>query len=241
MNFNFQNLKLSFLELIYYKTHLYVFYRRLKNQKRYNDKFIISIGNLSAGGTGKTPFTIFLAEFLMQYNKKVLICLRGYKGNFKNHLLVANEGKVFTESFISGDEAFLIATKLIRKKYKNFKVVCGKHRDQLIEIYGNDSDAVLLDDAFQNPSVHRNLDIVLIDTFDHPQRIKLLPKGRYREPVSALERSDIIILTKVMQNPENAFLWKELIQSLKKPIFFSNHRFINIDPPLNDKNIIAVC
>ncbi len=240
MNYNSPN-QLSFLEKIYFNIHQIVYNYRLSKQFIFDDKIILSIGNLSTGGTGKTPLCIFLGEYFLKKKHNVLICLRGYKGNFKDYLLVSENGKILTTPYLSGDEAYLIAYKLIKKNYKNFKVVCGKNRKELITRFGNDCDIILLDDGFQNPSVFKNIEITLIDTNDDPLQIKLLPLGTYREPISALERSDIILLTRAKENPENLQKWKSILDALDYKYFFSNHRFIQFEPELHKKEIIAIC
>lgn len=240
MNYNFPEKQYSLLEKIYLYFHKKVFENRLKKQIYLDDKFIISIGNITTGGTGKTPLTIFLADYFLKLNKKVLICLRGYKGSFKGDLLVSDKGKIFTTPYISGDEPYLIAFKLIEKQHTNFKVACGKKRQNLIEKYGKDCDIILLDDAFQNPLIARNKDIVLIDVNDNPDNIKLIPIGKYREPIEALLRADIIVLTRIKENQENLKKWEAIINKLNKAYFKSEHIKEDIIPPLKDKNVILI-
>lgn len=241
MNYNSLN-QLSLIEKIYLNLHQIVYQYRLSKQTIFENKIVISIGNLSMGGTGKTPLTIFLSEYFLKKKHRILICLRGYKGNFKDLLLVSENGKILTTPYISGDEAYLIAYKLIKKNYKDFKVVCGKNKEKLIARFGTDCDIILLDDAFQNPSVYKNIEIVLIDTNDDPSKIKLLPMGNYREPISALQRTDIILLTRIQENQNNFYKWKSILDRFNYKYFLSNHKYIQIEPKLNhQKEIIAVC
>jgi len=233
--------KLTLLEKFYLFLHKKVYEYRFKNQVHFKEKYIISVGNLSSGGTGKTPLTILLAQHFLEQDKSVLICLRGYKGTFKDDLLVCEQGKILTTSIVSGDEAYLIAFKLIENKYKKFKVVCGKKRDILIEKYGKDCDIVVLDDAFQNPTVARNKDIVLIDVNDDPEKVRLIPLGRYREPIDALQRADVILLTRAKENPENLEKWQSILNDFKKPYFISEHIKEEIIPPLLEKDVVLVC
>lgn len=240
MNYNFLN-NISILEKTYLYLHNKVYQYRLKNQKAFTEKIIISIGNLSTGGTGKTPLTIFLADYFLKKNHKILICTRGYKGNYKGNLLVSENGKILTTTYISGDEAYLIAYKLIEKNHKNFRVVCGKNKSELIQNFGNGYDIVIIDDGLQNPSVFKNIEITLIDSTDDPDKIRLIPVGKYRETFSALTRSNIVILTKTDQNPNYIEKWKSIILNYSNKIFLSNHKMIAIKPKLNSKEIIAVC
>jgi len=233
--------KLTLLEKFYFFLHKKVYEYRLKNQVHFEGKYIISVGNLSAGGTGKTPLTILLAQYFLEQDKSVLICLRGYKGTFKDNLVVSEQGKILTTSIVSGDEAYLIAFKLIENKYKNFKVVCGKKREVLVEKYGKDCDIVILDDAFQNPTVARDKDIVLIDVNDDPDNIRLIPLGRYREPIEALQRADAILLTRAKENPKNLEKWQSILKEFQKPYFISEHIKEEIVPPLVEKDVVLVC
>ncbi|MFN3604481.1 MAG: tetraacyldisaccharide 4'-kinase [Leptonema sp. (in: bacteria)] len=240
MNYNFRK-KLSVLEKIYLLLHQKIFDYRLSQQSYFEDKIIISIGNLSLGGTGKTPLAIFLADYFLKKGNQVLICLRGYKGNFKDELLVCENGKILTTPYMSGDEAYLVSYKLLEKNHKNFKVVCGKNKKNLIQRFGINCNLVIFDDAFQNPSIYKNLEITLLDTTDDPKNIKLLPIGKYREPIEALHRSDIILLTRTNENPENVVSWKAILNNFSIQYFLSIPKMISIKPKLEKKEIIAVC
>lgn len=241
MNYNSRHRKMSILERIYLYLHKKVFFYRLSQQKHFNDKFIISIGNLTTGGTGKTPLTILLSEYFLKQNEKVLICLRGYKGSFKGDLLVAEKGKILTTSYISGDEPYLIAFKLIEKGYQDFKVAIGKKREELIHKYGEDCNIVILDDAFQNPSIEKDSDIVLIDINDDPDKIQLIPLGKYREPLSALERADLVVLTRINEHIENLKKWELILKEINVPYFTSKHIKDKIVPDLKEKEVVLVC
>ncbi|MCS7206271.1 MAG: tetraacyldisaccharide 4'-kinase [Leptospiraceae bacterium] len=231
----------TFLERLYLRLHRWKYHHRKKNQAIFHDKFVISIGNLTTGGTGKTPLTIFLSEFFLKRGFSVLIVHRGYKGKFSGELLVSSDGKIHVSSFVSGDEAYLIAHQLLEKNYKNFKVVCGKNRKKLISDYGNDAQIVILDDAFQNPSVYRNWDVVLLDTTISPMKYKLLPLGRFREPLDELSRADVIFLTRKNEKPNDFDFWFELSKGFQKPIFFSEVRLHAIEPELQQKEVLVVC
>lgn len=242
MIYNFHDkLKLSLLESIYYYLHKKIFEYRLQNQIHFEKKFIISIGNLTTGGTGKTPLVIYLADHLLKKKHNVLVCLRGYKGTFKEELLVADNGQILTTPYISGDEAYLIALKLKEKNHKNFRIACGKNRSNLIRKYGENFDIVILDDAFQNPKVYRNLDIITIDVTVPPDKIHLIPKGKFREPLNAITRANVVVFTRTMENPEHLKQWETIVKFYQKPYFLSNHIQEDNLPLLKQKEIIAVC
>jgi tetraacyldisaccharide 4'-kinase len=145
---------------------------------------VISIGNLSAGGSGKTPFVILLGELLKARNIKFDVLSRGYGRDSKGVLLVDPGG--LPQEF--GDEPLLIARKL------EVPVIVGESRYAAGRFAESrfGPQLHLLDDAFQHRSLARDFDIVLITPQDANDR--LLPAGRLREPLHALRRADAIVL-----------------------------------------------
>jgi tetraacyldisaccharide 4'-kinase len=165
---------------------------------------VISIGNLSVGGTGKTPLVIWLAEKLLAQGQRVAILTRGYRGTAG-----------------SSDEV-----ELMRSRLQN-RVIFGVGKDRFAEGQRIEShqaiDIFLLDDAFQYLELARDLDIVLMDA-SRPMAQPLLPAGPMREPLSALARAGIIIFTRT----ENTAGAKEAIQRLSNlPIFAASTRLIS--------------
>lgn len=151
---------------------------------------VICIGNISVGGTGKTPHTEYLVSLLKdRYNVAVLS--RGYKRKTKGFLL-ANENSNAREI---GDEP-----KQIKDKFKNITVAVDEDRchgiDKLLETGEKRPDIILLDDAFQHRYVKPGLSILLTSYDKIITEDCLLPAGRLREQVSGIERADIIIVTK---------------------------------------------
>ncbi|MCS7150262.1 MAG: tetraacyldisaccharide 4'-kinase [Caldimicrobium sp.] len=153
---------------------------------------VISIGNLSCGGTGKTTLTRYLAEKLSQ-TLKVGILLRGYKRKTIGYREVLSRGELRASLEEAGDEAYLLAY-LFRGHHKVSVSVCedrvvgGEKMCEDLEI-----EVLLLDDAFQHRRIHRDLDMVLIKKQDLSD--KLLPFGRLREPLTSLKRAQALILT----------------------------------------------
>lgn len=124
---------------------------------------VISIGNLVSGGSGKTPFCIYLAGLLRDSGFRVAISHRGYKGRLENTpALVSDRHQILCETNEAGDEAYLIA-----KRLPAIPVAVGKQRvaavSLLLAAYP-DLDFVLLDDAFQHLDIARDLDIVCFDS-----------------------------------------------------------------------------
>ncbi|HVS75039.1 MAG TPA: tetraacyldisaccharide 4'-kinase [Candidatus Acidoferrales bacterium] len=137
---------------------------------------VISVGNLTVGGTGKTPMILWLAEKLLKKGKRVAILSRGYKG-----------------SGGTSDEVALLRSRL------DGRVVFGIGRDRFAEgkrLEEQGVDVFLLDDGFQHLSLARDVDIVLVDATRPLGMEAVLPAGRLREPLSALNRADIVVMTR---------------------------------------------
>lgn len=170
---------------------LAVFLRTTFHKKGYRPKaYTISVGNIVAGGTGKTPFTIFLAKQLIQQcpvGNSLGIILRGYKAECEH----ADTPYIFQKEApvaIVGDEACLIA-----KNVPEAKIFCGKNKAKSAECA--DVDMLIIDDGMQHLALERDLEIVLLDGLNPFGYGHLLPRGLLREPISALKRADLIIIT----------------------------------------------
>ena len=165
----------------------------------YRSRFpVISVGNITTGGTGKTPFVLYLTKMVIKKGLRPLIISRGYKRS-SSGLFFFNWG-VLKKSNLGadfvGDEPFLIS-----KKFPDVDIIVNKDRVSAVkfaENLGVSYDVIILDDAFQHRSIYRDLDIVLINTNqDHKS---LLPKGLLREPYKNISRADCVVLTK--NNPK---------------------------------------
>ncbi|MFW2331455.1 MAG: tetraacyldisaccharide 4'-kinase [Nitrospinota bacterium] len=151
--------------------------------------FIISVGSIAFGGSGKTPITAYIARILIRSNYKVAILARGYKTKIRKPLIVSDYSSILLSPPDAPDEPFLLAKNL------NVPVVCTPKRiigAKLIERKFQ-SECIILDDGFQHRSIHRDLNILTIDINDIFNS-NLLPLGPLREPVANLKRADIIIL-----------------------------------------------
>jgi tetraacyldisaccharide 4'-kinase len=146
---------------------------------------VVSVGNLSVGGSGKTPFVILLGELLKTRGIRFDVLSRGYGRQTRGVLLVDPAGS--SRDF--GDEPLLIARRL------EIPVVLGENRYQagILAEKKFGSQLHLLDDGFQHRALARDFDIVLVTAED--ARDQLLPAGRLREPAGALHRADAIVLT----------------------------------------------
>ncbi len=151
---------------------------------------VISVGNIEAGGTGKTPFTIGLASELIKRGHKVAIVTRGYRGQLKGaHIVSAHH----TAAEV-GDEPLLMARYAPVIKSPDRVEGAWLAHEQL------GSEIVILDDGFQHRRIRRDLDIVLISKDNN----HMIPRGSLREPASGLERADFIVHTKESQGSPRA-------------------------------------
>lgn len=162
-------------------------------------KPVISIGNITAGGTGKTPFTIFTAKHYLRKGKTVGIIARGYKRKSKDIFIVSNGNEINENASQSGDELILISKELIKNFKGKFFTAAGADRikasNELINTFN--PDIIILDDAFQHRKIFRDIDIVLLDAEDFnnskfPDNLSL-PSGKMRESISGYSRADLII------------------------------------------------
>jgi tetraacyldisaccharide 4'-kinase len=162
---------------------------------------VISIGNLTVGGTGKTPVVEKLARDLTERGRRVAILSRGYKsvrrrqsGKQVSPVRVVSEGgALLLDSKTAGDEPFMLANNLrgVAVVVEKDRVSCGRHA---ISTFG--SDLLILDDGLQYLRLHRRFDLVLIDREAPFGNEYLLPRGTLREPPEHLRRATHILITK---------------------------------------------
>lgn len=156
---------------------------------------IISIGNLTFGGTGKTPLTLWLADYLYKKkSKKVMILTRGYRSKFENKCgIIESRKEIIPEIDDYGDEALIFARNL-----EDAVIVVGKNRSQ--NLHNNFTkflpDVVLLDDGHQHLKLKRNANIVLFDATLPLDQYRLAPLGYMREGFHALKDADLIVIGK---------------------------------------------
>ncbi len=156
---------------------------------------VISIGNLSLGGTGKTPFVIMLGKHLAENKLRIGIIGKGYRRKSNGELLISDGKEIKTPPEKAGDEMFLIAQKLnVPILVHKEKYLAAKSLERKFNL-----DCIIIDDGFQHRKLHRDIDIVLLDekTLSSPY---LIPKGRLREPISSLNRADVICLMDINED-----------------------------------------
>jgi len=159
---------------------------------------VISIGNITVGGTGKTPTAQRLAAFIHEQGYKVAVLNRGYRAKWRGEVGIVSDGqRILMNATDSGDEAYLLA-----KNLPGIPVIIGRKRAitgrYAVENLG--IEVLVLDDGFQHWQLARDLDIVLIDTITAFGNNQMLPRGILREPLRHLKRAHTFLLTKVDQS-----------------------------------------
>lgn len=163
---------------------------------------VISLGNITVGGTGKTPTAQVLASTIRDMGYRVVILNRGYRANWKGQVGLVSDGhKIYMTANEAGDEAFLLA-----KNLPGVSVVIGKNRSTTGEyaVKRLNAEVIILDDGYQHWRLDRDLDIVLIDTLNVFGNNFLLPRGTLREPLMNLDRANVFLLTKADQSTDDA-------------------------------------
>lgn len=162
---------------------------------------VISAGNITAGGTGKTPCIMALAEMLQKKGRHPAILTRGYRGGAeKKGAVVSNRERVLLSPLEAGDEPYLMAVRL-----PGVPVIAGRDRVRSArEAEAMGADVLLLDDGFQYWKLSRDLDLVLVDCTNPFGGGHVLPRGLLREPLEHMNRAGVIILTKCDQVSRDA-------------------------------------
>ena len=189
---------------------------------------VISVGNITVGGTGKTPHVEYLVR-LLKDQAKVAVLSRGYKRKTSGFVLADNNATVRS----IGDEPFQMKTK-----FPNVTVAVDRKRTRGIEKltsgdYVKDIDVILLDDAFQHRYVKPGINILLVDYHRLIIYDKLLPAGRLREPIESKNRADIVIVTKCpkdLKPMEFRVITKAMSLYPYQQLFFSTHEFEALRP-----------
>lgn len=165
--------------------------------------YVISVGNLTTGGVGKTPVVSKLAKYFIQKGEKVVIISRGYGGKLSNKQInVISDGKdIFCNARLAGDEPFWLA-----ENTKGAVVITSKNRVEAAKYAVKKYDAakIILDDGFQHRKLYRDLDVVLVDSEKLYGNEQLLPAGPLREGKEDFKRVDRIVVVSKNVNHERA-------------------------------------
>lgn len=198
-------------DLLKFCSYFYGFGSRLKNflydkkiiKPKKVDAFVISVGNMTTGGVGKTPVVSEIAKYLISQGRKVAIVSRGYGGHLSNRSInmISDGAMIYFDAVDAGDEPYWLAENTpgcyvftCRNRY-----MASKHA---VEKFG--VEIIILDDGFQHRKLHRDLDIVLMDSVKGFGNECLLPAGPLREGPEALERIDKFVVVSKNTNHEVA-------------------------------------
>jgi tetraacyldisaccharide 4'-kinase len=155
---------------------------------------VISVGNVTLGGTGKTPMVAWLARYLIGRGKRVAVLSRGYGGSSKGAVRIVSDGaRILLTALEAGDEPYLLANSV-----PGLMVVIGadRHEAGLLAMKELKPDLFILDDGFQHLRLKRDLNILLLDAGEPFSNGRTLPAGFLRERPCACLRSDLVIYTR---------------------------------------------
>lgn len=198
---------------------------------------VISVGNLTMGGTGKTPVVAFIASRLLKKGFKPAIVSRGYGGAAGNKVNIVSNGKeVLMDAKAAGDEPCFLAHSLpgIQVFTGIVRILPCRYATET-----TDCDIIILDDGFQHLAVKRDLDLVLFSAASLAGNSRVFPGGDLREPVSALKRCSAFVITGLTEElHERATQFKELLlhRFPEKPVFLTTYK-ATLAQSLTDKTL----
>jgi tetraacyldisaccharide 4'-kinase len=188
---------------------------------------VISVGNLTVGGSGKTPCVAFLARFLRDEGCEVAVLSRGYKRESRGRVEVSNGREILCGPNESGDEPFLLANLCpgARVVVDRDRYAAGKWLEDRMRI-----SVFILDDGYQHLRLARDLNLLLIDASEPLDQAKVIPFGRLREPITAMRRADAVIVTRSDQ-PFDRHALEHAIGRFARadtPVFYARHKMTEL-------------
>lgn len=219
---------------------------------------VISVGNITVGGTGKTPTVEFVARSLRERGISVAILSRGYRRAGKGIDVVSDGHQLLLGAEEAGDEPYMLARRL-----RNVPVIVGADRYEAgrFALDRFSPDVIILDDGFQHIRLKRDLDILLVDGEKVFGNRNLLPRGPLREPLSAMKRAETFLITKaysdinritqdIMDRQPEAVVFKSsyrpekfisIIDGSKKDLsFISGHRVFALSAIANPSSFVSL-
>jgi tetraacyldisaccharide 4'-kinase len=179
---------------------------------------VYSVGNITVGGTGKTPIVSNIVTHLLDDGMRPAVISRGYRRKSSGTVVVSDGKNILVTVEDSGDEPMMLA-----ERFRNVVVIVDSNRvraaRRAVDEFG--VNVIVLDDGFQHRYLQRDKNIVLIDSNISPNDIKMIPAGYRREPISSLRRADSVVFTKVENKNIQNLLERNIIES-KKNVFTSS-------------------
>lgn len=221
--------------LLYLPAKIYEFIVRLRVvlyeqqyfKSRRLTKPVVSIGNITVGGTGKTPLVEFIARYLQEEHFEVAILSRGYqrKDSQQSQVVVSDGKNLLANLDEAGDEPFMLASKLAETK-----IIVDANRfrgGQKAEELG--CDIVLLDDGFQHLQLHRDLNIVVLDGTDPFGGGAMVPFGKLREPIYGLRRAHQVVVTRADRELDQELIYSILSGlEMNIPVHYCYHEIVGL-------------
>jgi len=195
--------------------------KKIFRQRRL-DRVVISVGNLTVGGTGKTPMVLWIAERLLAEGKSVAILTRGYRGHTVEETAGKSQGSGDSVPPSTSDEVQLLKSRLGERPL--FGVGADRYKNG-VALAGRGAKWFILDDGFQHLQLARDINIVLIDASKPFGGGHLLPAGRLREPRIALKRADLIVITRSSPAPAIESVVRHYSSS---PIFYAHTKLDSV-------------
>jgi tetraacyldisaccharide 4'-kinase len=241
---------ITWLWTSYYTVRRFAYSYGIFSQRFYRVP-IISVGNLTFGGTGKTPFTLWLAREIEALGLKSMILMRGYRGRLEDRSGIISAGKKMGFNPLDfGDEALLLARRL-----NNSSIVVGKRRADNLEYYFDSErpDVIILDDGHQHLKLGRKINIVMFDCLLPFRKYTAPPLGYMREGFSGIKDADLIVLGRSDQVSEaKKESLKQLIQGHLKhtvpivevtylPVGLFNTNYEQVSSPGELTGLKAIC
>ncbi|MEW6186480.1 MAG: tetraacyldisaccharide 4'-kinase [Thermodesulfobacteriota bacterium] len=227
----------SFLYGLGVRLRLFLYKKGLLSSRRLPLK-VLSIGNLSSGGTGKTPHTALLALYLKGLGLKTAVLSRGYRGTKMKKGAVISDGRSVTGTIEEGGEEPV----WLARNLAGIPVLVGRdrYRSGLFCHKTWQSEWVVLDDGFQHLQLHRDINLLLVSGHRPLSSDRLLPRGSLREPIKGMDRADAILVThsERVEKAEREQISKALNERVpSRPVFFSRHQPIWLKPILGEKKL----
>jgi tetraacyldisaccharide 4'-kinase len=219
-------------------------YRKGIFQVRHLEGKVIGVGNLTLGGVGKTPAVMMIAEMLSKKGLKPAILSRGYKGALEGKTGVVSDGhNVLLTSNDAGDEPVMMAERL-----KSIPIVVGSNRFESGKLAEEKFGAktFILDDSFQHLALHRDLNILLCDQSRPFGNGQVFPAGDLREPVSQINRADLIMITRCKDSQTPKEFQDGQTPLIKSNVQLESFHKLNSDEKfelekLGEEKILAFC